>query len=144
MSEIRSVTPEEAKALIDQGHVYVDVRSEQEFEAGHPAGALNVPISHMGPAGMTPNADFVAVMTRAFGKSEALVVGCKAGGRSKRAVEALRAAGFANLCDMNAGWDGARDAFGRKLTGWREAGLPSETGSPAGQGYGDVKVREPR
>ena len=144
MSEIRSVTPEEAKALIEQGHVYVDVRSEPEYEAGHPPGALNVPIAHAGPAGMTPNPDFLAVMTRAFGKDEALVVGCKLGGRSKRAVDTLRAAGFSNVCDMSAGWDGGRDAFGRKLPGWREAGLPSETGAPAGQAYADVKTRTPR
>ena len=50
----KTVTPEEAKALLDQGYVYVDVRSEQEFESGHPAGALNVPISFMGPGGLEP------------------------------------------------------------------------------------------
>lgn len=144
MAEVKTVTPEEAAALLAEGYVYVDVRSEPEFEAGHPPGAINVPISHAGPAGMTPNPDFVAVMTQAFGKGEGLVVGCKAGGRSKRAVDALRAAGFSNLCDMSAGWDGGRDAFGRKLQGWREAGLPSETGAPSGQAYADVKARTPR
>ena len=34
-----------------------DLRSEPEFEKGHPAGALNVPISHRGPAGLVPNPD---------------------------------------------------------------------------------------
>ncbi|HEY3253455.1 MAG TPA: rhodanese-like domain-containing protein, partial [Polyangiaceae bacterium] len=44
VAEIKPVTPEEAAELLSQGHVYVDVRSEPEFEAGHPAGALNVPL----------------------------------------------------------------------------------------------------
>jgi rhodanese-related sulfurtransferase len=144
MADRRSVTPEEAQALLAEGHVYVDVRSQPEFEAGHPPGALNVPISDMGPAGMTPNADFISVMQQAFGTGEPLVVGCKSGGRSKRAVALLKQAGFTNLAEMGAGWDGGRDSFGRKLAGWRELGLPSESGAPAGQAYADVKQRKPR
>jgi rhodanese-related sulfurtransferase len=42
----RRVSPQEAKDLMDkEGYVYVDVRSIPEFEAGHPAGAFNVPIT---------------------------------------------------------------------------------------------------
>jgi rhodanese-related sulfurtransferase len=140
----RSVTPEEAAALLAQGYVYVDVRSEPEFEAGHVPGALNVPISHQGPTGMTPNPEFLAVMQQAFGKGEQLVVGCKAGGRSKKAVEQLAQAGFSELSDMSAGWDGARDAFGRVVPGWSKLNLPVETGKTPGQSYSDVKQRSPR
>ncbi len=140
----RSVTPEEAAQLVADGYVYVDVRSEPEFEAGHVPGALNVPISHQGPAGMTPNPEFLAVMQQAFGKGEKLVVGCKAGGRSKKAVEQLAQAGFTELSDMSAGWDGSRDAFGRAVPGWSKLGLPVESGKPAGQQYADVKQRSPR
>lgn len=140
----RSVTPEEAAKLLADGYVYVDVRSEPEFEAGHVPGALNVPISHQGPAGMSPNPEFLAVMQQAFGKGEKLVVGCKAGGRSKKAVDQLAQAGFTELSDMSAGWDGSRDAFGRAVPGWSKLGLPVETGKPAGQQYSDVKQRAPR
>jgi rhodanese-related sulfurtransferase len=141
---IKSVTPEEAHELVRQGAVYVDVRSEQEFEQGHPPGALNVPIAHFGPAGMTPNADFLSVMKSAFSPSEKLVIGCKAGGRSRRAAELLEQAGFADLSDMAAGWDGSRDAFGRPLPGWSKRGLPVEPGFPEGQRYEDVKARPAR
>lgn len=140
---IKSVTPEQAHELVQQGALYVDVRSEQEFEQGHPPGALNVPIAHFGPAGMTPNADFLSVMRAAFSQSEKLVVGCKAGGRSRRAAELLEQAGFADISDMTAGWDGSRDAFGRPLPGWSKRGLPVESGFPAGQRYEDIKTRAP-
>src|SRR5882757_2586898 len=104
MAEIKAVNPEEAAQLLSQGHVYVDVRSEPEFEQGHPEGALNVPLLNAGPAGLVPNPDFLAVMESAFGKDEALVIGCKAGGRSKRAVEMLAKIGFSKLSDQVAGF----------------------------------------
>ena len=141
---IRSVSPEEAAALLADGYVYVDVRSEPEFEAGHVPGALNVPLLHQGAAGMTPNPEFLSVMQQAFGAGEKIIVGCKAGGRSKKAADQLAQAGFSELTDMSAGWDGARDAFGRLVPGWSKAGLPVEAGKPAGQAYTDVKKRSPR
>ena len=140
---IRSVSPEEAAALVADGHVYVDVRSEPEFEAGHVPGALNVPLLHQGPGGMSANPEFLSVMQQAFGKNEKLVVGCKAGGRSKKAADQLAQAGFTELSDMSAGWDGSRDAFGRAVPGWSKQGLPIEPGKPAGQAYADVKQRKP-
>jgi rhodanese-related sulfurtransferase len=144
VAEIRSVTPEEAAALLAEGYVYVDVRSEPEFEAGHVPGALNVPLLHQGPGGMTPNPEFLNVMKQAFGPSEKLVVGCKAGGRSKKAAEQLAQAGYTELSDMSAGWDGTRDAFGRAVPGWSKKSLPVEQGKPDGQKYDDVKLRTPR
>jgi rhodanese-related sulfurtransferase len=140
------VSPEEASALLAgaEGYVYVDVRSEPEFEAGHVPGALNVPLLHQGPGGMTPNAEFLQVMQQAFGKAERIVVGCKAGGRSKKAADQLARAGFTELADMSAGWDGSRDAFGAPVPGWSKKGLPVEAGKPAGQAYADVKTRKPR
>lgn len=141
---IKPVSPEEAQQLMQAGAVYVDVRSEQEFEQGHPPGALNVPIAHYGPGGMTPNPEFLSVMQSAFATNEKLVLACKAGGRSRRAAEMLLQAGFSDISDMQAGWDGSRDAFGRPLAGWSKRGLPAETGLPAGQRYADVKTRTPR
>jgi rhodanese-related sulfurtransferase len=143
VAEIKTVTPEEAAALLAEGYVYVDVRSEPEFEAGHVPGALNVPLNHQGPAGMTPNPEFLTVMRQAFGTDEPLVVGCKMGGRSKKAVEQLAQAGFKNLADMSAGWAGSRDAFGRTVPGWSARG-PVEEGKPLGQSYADVKQRKPQ
>ena len=139
----KSVSPEEAAALLADGHVYVDVRSEPEFEAGHVPGALNVPLLNQGPGGLVPNPEFLSIMQQAFGLGERLVVGCKAGGRSKKAVDQLTAAGFTDLSDMSAGWDGSRDAFGQVVPGWSKRGLPVEPGKPSGQAYADVKLRKP-
>jgi rhodanese-related sulfurtransferase len=144
LAEIKPVSPEEAAELLDSGWVYVDVRSEPEFEAGHVPGALNVPLLHKGPAGMTPNADFLSVMERAFGKEEKLIVGCRSGGRSRRAAEMLTQAGFSNVCDMVSGWEGSRDAFGRLVPGWSAKRMPAESGNPEGQSYEAVKSRQPK
>jgi len=144
VAEIKAVNPEEAMELLSQGHVYVDVRSEPEFEDGHPAGALNVPLLNAGPVGLVPNPEFLTVMEAAFGKDEPLVIGCKAGGRSKRAVEILAKAGFSRLSDQVAGFDAGKDAFGRALPGWGRTALPVGKGKPPGQSYADVKQRKPR
>ena len=43
----KRVSPQEARDLMEKdGYVYVDVRSIPEFDAGHPAGAYNVPLMH--------------------------------------------------------------------------------------------------
>lgn len=127
----KRVSPQEAAALMrEQGFTYVDVRSVPEFEAGHPAGAVNVPLLHRDPfRGMSPNPDFLRVMEAHFPKDAKLVVGCQVGGRSFRACEVLAREGWVNVVDQRAGFGGAQDAAGRVLeAGWRDAGLPVETG----------------
>jgi rhodanese-related sulfurtransferase len=142
MSDVKRITPQEAHENMKSGYVYVDVRTEQEYADGHPDGAVNVPISHMGGGGMTPNPDFVSVMEKAFGKDAKIIVGCKMGGRSARAANALSAAGFTNILDMRAGWDGARDAFGQmNEPGWSRANLPIERGEPLGRSYQSIKKK---
>jgi rhodanese-related sulfurtransferase len=138
MTDIKRVSPAEASAKLADGWTYVDVRTIEEFEAGHPAGALNVPISHRDG----PNPDFVRVMNAALGKDAKIVVGCKAGGRSLRAAQALVADGFTSVIDQRAGWDGARSAFGELLEpGWMQAGLPKEEGAPAGRSWDDLRKK---
>ena len=139
---VKRVLPEEARELIHkQGYAYVDVRSVPEFAAGHPEGAYNVPLMHAGPAGMTANADFIAVMEKAFPKDAKLVVGCKMGGRSARAAAMLEAAGFTNVIDQTAGYEGGPDASGRVVAGWRPAGLPVSKDAPADRTYEGLKTR---
>jgi rhodanese-related sulfurtransferase len=140
---VARVSPQEARELIErQGYVYVDVRSVPEFQAGHPEGAYNVPLMHMGAAGMTPNPEFMDVMQRAFPKDAALVVGCKAGGRSARAAAMLEAAGYSNVIDQRAGFEGAPDpATGRVAEpGWRPAGLPVSREPMPGRDYETLKA----
>jgi rhodanese-related sulfurtransferase len=144
MSDPKRVSPAEAKALLDQGFTYLDVRSEHEFAAGHPAGALNVPFAHAGPQGMTPNHDFLPVVQALFPSDAALVLGCAAGGRSLAASRALAAAGYTRLVDQRAGFGGARNPFGQVVEeGWAGAGLPVETGAATG-GYAELKARAGR
>jgi rhodanese-related sulfurtransferase len=135
------VSPEEAQTLMGEGYVYVDVRSEPEFERGHPAGAVNVPISQRGAAGLVQNPEFLSVMQSAFDKGASLLIGCQSGVRSAKAARALREAGFTNLRELRTGFEGSKDAFGRVEPGWSKKGLPIGTGAPPGQTYVDMKRR---
>jgi rhodanese-related sulfurtransferase len=137
MSSVKAASPKEVQALVAEGYVYVDVRTEAEFSAGHPVGALNVPFSSKG----VPNPDFVSVLERALGKDAKIVLACGTGPRSLKAAKALLQAGFTNIVDMPCGFSGGRDEFGRPLAGWAQQNLPTETGAPAGQSYADMKAR---
>ena len=130
MTEPKRVSPVEAKKLMDdEGYTYLDVRTEAEFVAGRPAGAKLVPIMLAGPGGMVPNPDFLKGVEALFPKDAKLVVGCKAGGRSAKAAAALTGAGYTNVIDQRAGFDGARNSFGQVTEkGWAESGLPIEKG----------------
>jgi rhodanese-related sulfurtransferase len=142
MSSATRISPKEAHEKLAEGWTYVDVRTAEEFEAGHPAGAVNVPLMHAGAGGMVQNADFVRVMSAAFPKDAKIICGCKAGGRSLKAAQALLAAGFTNVVDQRAGWDGARDSFGQiREPGWSRAGLPTDQGQPAGRSWDEMKKK---
>jgi rhodanese-related sulfurtransferase len=142
MSDLARISPQEANEKMAQGYTYVDVRTVEEFEDGHPAGAVNVPLNLRGAGGMVPNPDFVRVMTAAFPKDAKIVCGCKTGGRSLRAAQTLLAEGFSNVVEQRAGWDGARDAFGQiSEPGWSRVGLPGESGQPSGRAWDDMKAK---
>ncbi len=130
MSQTKTVTPENAQALMQQGYSYIDVRNEIEYEQGHPAGAYNVPLTQMTDFGPEPNDSFVEVMNHHFGPNAKLVIGCSAGIASRQAVTLLTQAGFMDVVDQKAGFVGCRDAFGRKSPGWVDCGLPVEYGQP--------------
>ena len=119
----KRVTIHEARALLDAGHKYLDVRSIPEFEGGRPAGATNVPIMHSQGGQMAPNPDFLAVMEACFPKDTPLVVGCRSGQRSLRAATALAQAGYAAVVDVLGGFGG--DGTN---PGWGTSGLPVEHG----------------
>lgn len=128
---VRRVSPQEAKDLLEkEGYLYVDVRSVPEFERGHPEGAYNVPIAHLGPAGMAPNPDFTAVMEARFPKDARLVLGCQAGGRSLQAAGLLLSLGYREVVDQRAGWGGTPDE-----PGWAAQGLPAATEAGPGRDW---------
>jgi rhodanese-related sulfurtransferase len=132
----------EARDKLAEGWTYVDVRTVEEFEDGHPAGSINVPLALAVGGRMAPNPDFTRAMNAAFGKDAKLVLGCKSGGRSLRAAQLLEADGFTSVVDQRAGWDGARDPFGQvSEPGWSRVGLPVEQGQPSGRSWEDIKKR---
>ena len=129
--EIRQTTPPEAYDTLerDPAAVYLDVRTPEEFAAGHPAGAINVPVLFFRGGQSTPNADFVASVQKLVPPTTPLLVGCQAGGRSQRGAELLVAAGYTDVSNVRGGFGGARDDTGRLvIPGWRDAGLPVATG----------------
>ncbi len=136
---VQRVSPAEAHALVGKGAVHVDVRTEEEFVAGHPEGALNVPFLVSSPEGRKPNPRFLEVMSALFSKDTALVLGCRSGARSLKAAGELLAAGFTSVVDQRAGWDGTRDAFGEiQEPGWSRTDLPKEDGATTGHTYPDL------
>ena len=121
----RRVSPREAQELMGQGYTYVDVRSTQEFERGHPAGAVHIPFAEMTGAGMQPNPKFAEQVAARFQKDAKVIVGCEAGGQSARAAALLEQNGFSDVVDQRAGFGGARGPGGQVMEkGWREEGLP--------------------
>lgn len=131
----KRVTPEEALELMrSQGYAYLDVRSVPEFAEGHPAGAYNVPLIHMGPGGNQANARFLQVVEQRFAKDAPLVVGCRTAGRSLQAVSILEQAGFSNLLIQQAGFVGPSPLE----PGWGPKGLPTSRSAEAGRSWDEL------
>ena len=126
---VKRVSPEEAQELMrGEGYVYLDVRSVPEFDAGHPAGAYNVPLIHMGPAGSQPNPDFLAVMEKRFPKDAQ----ARRGLQDRRPLGAGRGApgagGLHELRIQQAGFVGSSPVE----PGWGPKGLPHERDAEPG------------
>lgn len=131
------VSARDAHALVlEQGYVFLDVRSEQEFALGHPEGAYNVPLMQPGDAGPVQNSEFMRVIRAGFARESKFVVGCQSGVRSRTAVALLLAAGYRDVVEQRAGYEGTRDPFGRATEpGWRAAELPCSCDPLPGHDY---------
>lgn len=123
-----SLDPEAARAAMqaDAQHAFLDVRTVEEFDAGHPEGALNVPWAvRDARGGMTPNPDFVSTVRKHVAPGARVFVSCQAGHRSVNACRELEQAGFTGLVNVDGGFGGRRDPFGRVVVpGWVACGLP--------------------
>jgi rhodanese-related sulfurtransferase len=100
----KDVGPAEV-TLPAQGYRIVDVREPHEYvgELGHVAGAELVPLGTL-----------LAAAQR-WRKDEELLLVCKSGGRSSNAAQALAAAGFTRLMNLQGG-----------MLGWNAQGLKTE------------------
>lgn len=133
---IPQITSEEAAKILrtKKDAVYVDVRSEAEFEAGHPEGAYNIPVFFFDAAHRpNPNPDFTAVVEAMFPKAVTLILGCQSGMRSQHAAEMLSALGYLDVSNVTGGFGGSPAA-----RGWRDSGLPVATGAPEGRSYAEL------
>lgn len=79
----------EAYQAIRQGGALIDVRTAQEFAAGHVADARNLSVEAI-EAGTLPDVD----------RQAPVYVYCRSGNRSARAASVLRGAGFTNVKDL--------------------------------------------
>ncbi len=81
----------------------IDVRTPEEFAAGHLRDAKNIPLADL--------ATRIGELEKSKGRS--VVVVCQSGARADKAVRQLAAAGFDDVVSLDGG-----------LTAWQAAGLP--------------------
>jgi rhodanese-related sulfurtransferase len=95
-------------AEVPAGAFLLDVREDDEWDAGHVPGALHIPLGELG-------ARYTEIE-----RDRPLFVICRSGNRSGHAAHAL----------AGAGWDARNVSDG--MMGWQAAGLPmtSESGTP--------------
>ncbi|MFQ5816508.1 MAG: rhodanese-like domain-containing protein [Terriglobia bacterium] len=144
--EIKRITPEQAKELLDcnTGYIYLDVRTVTEFEAGHVPGAKNIPVVEPDPVGrMQPNPRFVEIVEANFAKDVKCITGCQKGGRSLKAAELLLRADFRHALDMRGGFGSETDQMGRlTFPGWAPRGLPTTRESAPEDRYENLGKKE--
>ena len=103
----RPIEPAELASRIEAGDapLVLDVRTPEEFEAGHIPGAVNVPIAELEAR--------LAELERY--RSEEVVVHCQSGRRAAAAEEILLEAGFTDVRDLSG-----------HMAGWQQGGHPVE------------------
>ena len=86
------ISQEEAKEMMarDDGHVIVDVRRQDEYDAGHIPGAILIPNETIGSDAPEALPDY----------DQIILVYCRSGNRSKQASEKLAAIGYKNVYEF--------------------------------------------
>jgi rhodanese-related sulfurtransferase len=142
---IKEITPQQAHDLLTTNSetVYIDVRTEREFAAGHPQGAVNIPVAFPDPArGMVMNDDFLQIVENNYPKNKKIVVGCQAGPRSNAAAGLLQQAGYQDVSNMIGGFGGMRDPMGKVIApGWSSLGLPVSQDNGEGVSYQSLSAK---
>ena len=87
----------------ETGHIILDVRTPEEFAAGHIPGALNIPNETIGT-------DEIPQLPE---KEQRIYVYCRSGNRSKQAAEKLVALGYTGIVEIG----GILDWPGEVVTG---------------------------
>lgn len=82
-SACATISGREGRALVEAGALLLDVRSPEEFAAGHLEGALNIPVGEL-----------EARLAEVGAKERPVVVYCRSGARSSRARSLLLEKGW--------------------------------------------------
>ena len=106
-SRVREVTPADVQELLRTGAARVfDVREDNEWAAGHVAGA-----AHLGKGIIERDIERTVPDVNA-----PIVLYCGGGFRSALAADALRQMGYTHVLSMAGGWRGWTDAGGAVST----------------------------
>jgi rhodanese-related sulfurtransferase len=142
---IKQILVQEAHDILEKnpGAIYIDVRTVREFTAGHPKGAVNVPVAFPNPGrGMMLNDDFVKIVEGHFAKDKKIIVGCQAGPRADTAARLLEEAGFQDVASAQGGFGGMRDPSGRVIAeGWAGLGYPVSQDNGDGVSYDSLAAK---
>ena len=130
--DIKRIDPEEARGRLDseQGYICLDVRTEEEFAAGHIPAAVNIPVVEKNPMGLglVPNPDFLSQVEQQFDKDMKIITLCLRGTRSMHAAMMMMALGYTEVVDMQGGYDAEMDARGNVVVeGWARRNFPTTT-----------------
>lgn len=122
-----ALTPQEAYDLwrLAPGAKLVDVRTRAEWDwVGRVPGAIEIEWNQY-PGGVR-NPNFLAELQRQVDREALVMFLCRSGARSDGAAQAATEAGYGNCYNILEGFEGDKDASGRRNTvgGWRHAGLP--------------------
>jgi rhodanese-related sulfurtransferase len=104
-SRVREIDIDEYQKMPRDGHLLIDVREDNEWAAGHAAGAM-----HLGKGIIERD-----IETKVPDKSATMVLYCGGGFRSALAADALKKMGYENAISLDGGW-----------RAWTSAGLPIE------------------
>ncbi len=96
------VTPAELKTMLDNNEpvVLIDVRSPEEFAAGHIPGSVSIPVDTIEGVASLPT-------------GRRIILYCKAGKRTQRAFEILSGKGFTGLSVLDGGLDAWKASGGK-------------------------------
>jgi rhodanese-related sulfurtransferase/uncharacterized protein (DUF934 family) len=128
--KIKSLTSAEAFEDLQRSAkgVLLDVRTSAEWQfVGRPAFERSVGIQWQTFPYASQNPNFLdEVADAGLTQETPIYVLCRSGVRSLAAAQALKAAGYKDLTNVSDGFEGAKNASGRRgiLNGWKAAQLP--------------------
>ena len=106
MGETETISPKEASAMYtEKSAVIIDVREDSEWNEQHIPGAIHIPLAQL--------TERLAELKQY--KDSPVITQCRTGGRSAKALDVLKSAGFSKVYNMDGG-----------IVAWDKSGLKTE------------------